>query len=866
MSLRKFIRRGIGLLGFLWFVSVYAYPIPDSIAVRLQGFVSTLEQFGKALPQEKVYLHFDNTGYYQGDQIWFQCYVVTSEFNRPTAWSKTLYVELLNPGGEIVSRQILPIRNGRCQGNFTLTHLPFYSGFYEVRAYTKYMLNFGEATVFSRIFPVFDKPDSEGDYTQKEICRHPGKYPQKREKTRKEKKLNLRFYPEGGTLIRDVPVRVAFEATDAFGNPVDVSGCILNKEKEVVSTFRTSHEGKGVFTYVADTEEVKAEVVWRDKKYRFSLPEAEEQGFAFSVDNLSIPDSLAITVQKNRFTAAQVLGVAVMSRGKLYNFCMLTVKRNQPFSFRLDKKNLPVGVSQLVLFDKAGQVLADRLVFVGKPDTLSLAVRTDKEQYFPYDSICISFEVNDPQGQPAQTLLSVSVRDGREEVESRHSMLTDLLLMSEIKGYVRRPSWYFESDDTLHRRALDELLMVQGWRRYEWKHWAGVEPFELKYLPEQGIELHGQVVSMVRSKPRPDVQVTSFLTKRGEEDNPTDQNTPCFDVFTTDSSGRFSFISQVEGKWNLILSVSEKGKKKDHRIVLDRVFHPEPRRYPMAELQVHISGDEKVSLPDTQLNDTVFMQENMEQLFKAYEDSLRKLGMDEKIHRIDEVVVKAKKLDKAAEVYKTRTKSIAYYDVASEMDDIQDRNGFIGDDIHELMINMNSEFYREHSPGGQEYLFYKGRMVLFAINYERTYHNEMDYNKYRLLPLEAIKSVYISEDFGTICRYADPRFTPINIDKLYRCVVLIETYPEDQISVKGGKGVRKTWLEGYSEVKDFYQPDYRVLPKENDYRRTLYWNPALSTDEQGKAYICFYNNSRCKYPRITVETLTEDGKIGVFRQ
>ena len=73
--------------------------------------------------------------------------------------------------------------------------------------------------------------------------------------------------------------------------------------------------------------------------------------------------------------------------------------------------------------------------------------------------------------------------------------------------------------------------MVQGWRRYEWKHWAGVEPFELKYLPEQGIELHGQVVSMVRSKPRPDVQVTSFLTKRGEEDNPTDQNTSCFDVF-----------------------------------------------------------------------------------------------------------------------------------------------------------------------------------------------------------------------------------------------------------------------------------------------------------------------------------------------
>ena len=74
-----------------------------------------------------------------------------------------MYVELLNPGGEIVSRQILPIRNGRCQGNFTLTHLPFYSGFYEVRAYTKYMLNFGEEVIFSRVLPVFDKPRVAGE-------------------------------------------------------------------------------------------------------------------------------------------------------------------------------------------------------------------------------------------------------------------------------------------------------------------------------------------------------------------------------------------------------------------------------------------------------------------------------------------------------------------------------------------------------------------------------------------------------------------------------------------------------------------------------------------------------------------------------
>ena len=122
---------------------------------------------------------------------------------------------------------------------------------------------------------------------------------------------------------------------------------------------------------------------------------------------------------------------------------------------------------------------------------------------------------------------------------------------------------------------------------------------------------------MVRSKPRPDVQVTSFLTKRGEEDNPTDQNTPCFDVFTTDSSGRFSFISQVEGKMESDSICFRKGEEERSSDCSGPGVSSGARRYPMAELQVHISGDEKVSLPDTQLNDTVFMQETWSNYYKG---------------------------------------------------------------------------------------------------------------------------------------------------------------------------------------------------------------------------------------------------------
>ena len=104
------------------------------------------------------------------------------------------------------------------------------------------------------------------------------------------------------------------------------------------------------------------------------------------------------------------------------------------------------------------------------------------------------------------------------EVESGHNMLTDLLLMSEIKGYVNNPQYYFESRDDTRRKAIDLLLRVQGWRRYSWKQMtAGIESLDLKYGPEQGIETRGQVVSFVRQLPKPNVEVSCFLKKRGGE-------------------------------------------------------------------------------------------------------------------------------------------------------------------------------------------------------------------------------------------------------------------------------------------------------------------------------------------------------------
>jgi len=415
-------------------------------------------------------------------------------------------------------------------------------------------------------------------------------------------------------------------------------------------------------------------------------------------------------------------------------------------------------------------------------------------------------------------------------------------------------------------------LMVQGWRRYSWKQMTDVEtdnyPSLLKYLPEQGIETNGRVVNInLRGNqvPKPNVDVGLFLQK-SREDNETGGS--FIETFVTDDDGRFSFSSDVSGKWSMILTVKEKGKPKLYQILLDRVFSPEPKRYRYADLQIHIAEKNTEHINDDETPEET--EDDSESFLVAYRDSIAKLGIDEKVHLIPEVTIKGKRRTKEQDILRNRSTSIAYYDVASEYDDLYDRGKYVGRDIHELMKNMNNNFYTTRY-GNYEFLEYKGKLVLFVVNYERTEWSELGYFKYKMIGLNAIKSIYINENLSVMCSYADPKLCCgktgfcLSVEALFSCVVFIETYPEGQIPVDGAKGVRKTWLEGYSPVKEFYSPNYSELPPQIDYRRTLFWNPMVTPDENGKVKIQFYNNSSCTNFSISAETVTLQGIIGIYK-
>ena len=215
---------------------------PDSLAAASGSFrplVERLRAFGRTIPQEKVYVHMDNTCYQLGDTIWFTAYTRRTDTGRPSDVSGLLYVELYGQEGYLVQ-----MHDGQGEGFFALDHLIQYAGLYELRAYTRWQLNWGGydrkhspwaftwfeskeqerayfrdyAKLYSRVFPVYDRPKEPGEFTRDVTLRGKRRYFRR---DRDKHELTLTLFPEGGTLVTGLPCRMAFEAAWDDGQWVD---------------------------------------------------------------------------------------------------------------------------------------------------------------------------------------------------------------------------------------------------------------------------------------------------------------------------------------------------------------------------------------------------------------------------------------------------------------------------------------------------------------------------------------------------------------------------------------------------------------------------------------------------------------------
>ena len=864
------MKRYILLVGWLLTLAITTSAQPTPFQ-SLLSYVQNAYQFSQICQQEKVYLHFDNTAYFQGDVIWFSAYLVDASTHTP-APSKVLYVELLSPNGVVLRQLKLKVENGRTNGSLPLvdvsteearslrgvTALP--SGFYEVRAYTRTMLNFNDAGVFSRVFPVYEVPEKEGDYSNPTMHRWENPYDVQRPEMEKSKRLSVSFYPEGGNLVMGIPSRVAFKAIGDNGQGVEVSGELQIEEGQAPIALTTLHDGMGQFTFIPTKKRHTAEFVYEGKKYTFRLPEPIDKGYALTADNLR-PGQIRGRLTGHIGCPNELLGLMLISRGAVAYFDTLSI-RNGAVAFVIPKEKLPTGVHQLTLFNAQGHIFAQRHLFVDNGiEAGNIAVNTDNTLPEPFAPIKMSVQTTDSDGNPFSTTLSIAVRDCQDlGTAYADNIYTNMLLSSELKGYIHNPEYYFEHNDTEHTRALDLLMMTQGWTRYNWAQMTRVEPFYVKHYVEDGLVIDGSVLERMRDNPIAGATVNMRLYSPNRLQ--TQETT-----VTTDEYGCFGFsVEEFYDKWDMFLSVTKDGKEIDCRIRLDRASRPAVRAYTTSDLYLpeHI-----IALSDTlvtaekdpflQTNpDSVFLLDNVDVhgrkkyvdflTFKAYnaeEDT--ELHLDQGNHTYmvrDYLAEKGYNID------------YSKYDGVIPVG-LTTRDEMIEWTLEQCPINNRRVFWYLHdedskwlkasyTPGFDIDMLDVKSIIVYDSPFE-----------YMSLPfVRDALSHEIIERINQTTSGADGVLSR----GLY--VIDITMYPKG-LRRSQVKGQRQTTFRGYNTGTEFYAPEYPDGPIKGDvdYRRTLYWNPALTTDANGKAEVLFYNNGYSKQFHISAEGITQQGLL-----
>ncbi|HEX3386666.1 MAG TPA: TonB-dependent receptor plug domain-containing protein, partial [Mucilaginibacter sp.] len=99
----------------------------------------------------------------------------------------------------------------------------------------------------------------------------------------------------------------------------------------------------------------------------------------------------------------------------------------------------------------------------------------------------------------------------------------------------------------------------------------------------------------------------------------------------------------------------------------------------------------------------------------------------------------------------------------------------------------------------------------------------------------------------------------------YNGLILINTKRGGDFNDPAVTNVRTHTMVGYHKSRVFYSPKYdhpKADSEQPDQRSTVYWNPNIVTDKDGKASFEYYNSDGKGTYRLIVEGIDENGKIG----
>ncbi|GAB3916203.1 carboxypeptidase-like regulatory domain-containing protein [Mucilaginibacter boryungensis] len=799
---------------FILLCLILAFAKP--ILAQQTEFLNNLQQYGAAMPQEKVYLHLDKPHYLTGDDIWLKGYVTFGVQNQLSALSKILYIDLIDPSNKVINQTKLLILHGVTIGDLHLVDT-LKQGTYHLRAYTNWMRNLPEETFFNKEFTIGRVQDATGTAQNK---------PAGTNGTKQAKSNSISFMPEGGNMVAGLQSRVAFKMLQPDGFAAGGSGYVTDDTGEKLAEFTAGYAGMGSFFLTPQAGKAyKAVVTYTNGTTQTTnLPAALPEGFVLTLlPHLPVNVLLAIKTSP-ALVKNQNVTILVQKQGKVIYAGQKVI--NAPESLtRLPLDKFPSGIIQVTLFNENMQPLCERLFFNLNPHTaLPLTASLDNQQYKNRQQVMVTLKAGEDADSLRNGTFSAAVVNlgGLPQLKTNQSgILPGLLLTPELKGYVENPDHYFEVFDNDRMTELDNLILCQGWRRIVWEDVkAGKMPM-VNFQPEKSFTISGTVTSR-NGTPAANVKV-SLLSVKSYMGIDT----------VTDAKGRYVFN-------NLLLNENNRFSVTVHDDKRNLILKVDPQ--PGVSSYTPLNNGQPI--------DDATYQAYLKTAYKQLPDSVKQ--------RLGAINLKEVNITTTRSKSKMVPAFSANRNGAGNADEI-----FLAD---EMKYSMTLKQFLQGRAMGVKFIddsafvnradnFLTGQnapkpMTIMLDGVELHSDGDAPLN---WIPVEDVASIEILRTAATSALYGGNNGVIIITTKTGKSEL---HYPS-----KPSPGTVPLIITGYHAIREFYAPNYTVNPSAiPDHRTTIYWKPDIVTDKAGNATFKFYTTDDKGTYQITIEGITADGR------
>ena len=772
-----------------WFGALTMLTATAGFAQVLPGLQSSFDQYNLNTLQEKLFVHTDKNAYTAGELMWFKIYNVDGINHKPLNFSKVVYIEVLDDKQNSVIQAKIAMKEGTGSGSLYIP-VTLTTGNFVLRAYTNWMKNFSPDYYFH----------------EKLVIINPLRSPEPQSKVSIPAVYDIQFCPEGGNLVNGIRSVIGVKATDQYGKGIDFTGAVLNKNNDTVVRFRSLKFGMGNFQFnPANAYAYRAVIKIAGKNIEKQVPPVNESGYVMSLKNDGT-ERIIITVNTN--LPAENVYLFAHTRGKVKNIQIAAVS-NGVAQFSIDKVQLGEGISQLTIFNSNRQAVCERLYFNKPTKKLVIDAGADQPEYNTRKKVTITLGAKDENNSPIVADLSLSVyKLDSLQHPSSEDIQSYLLLTSDLKGNIESPGYYFTGPDA--DEAANNLMLTQGWRRFNWADVFENKTPAFNFLPEfNGPLITGHLVNRLNNKPVKDI--IAYLAIPGKRVQ--------MYASASDSSGRLLFnMKNFYGPGEIVVQTNQLIDSNYHIDILN----PFSEQYadiklPHLTLQPGLQTTIEEKNLDIQVQN-IYNGAKLRQFYRPDEDSSAFYGTPHKTYLLDNYT-------------RFTTMEEVMREYVSEVNIVQTRGHF------RIKVLSDKSFLGEQNP----------MILIDGVPF-------FDVDKlFALDPLKVYKLDDVPYNY-----YWGPSFEP--------GIFSYTTYKGDFGGTEIDPHAVVMDYEGLEVQRQFYSPVYETgaafTSPVPDFRNELYWAPYISTTTSIKNTFSFYTSDKTGQYIGVIQGLTADGIAG----